>query len=416
MLSTRTHTVHLVLALCSFILASPANAADWPQFRGPKRDNVSPDKGLLKEWPAMGPKLVWKGAGVGQGFSSVAVVGDRVYTMGDVGPASYVMCLDRRTGRRLWGRPVGRSGGNYKGTRSTPTVDGKVLYALGQFGDLVCMDARTGRMYWKRNLPGQFGGQPGGWNYTESVLVDGNKLICTPGGRKATVVALDKRTGKLIWRCPVGGKAGYSSVVISEAGGVRQYVQLLAEGTVGIDARTGKLLWRYNRFAGNTANIPTPVVLENQVFTTAGYGKGGALLSLASTGAGINAKEEYYDGSLRNKHGGVVVVGDYVFGDYDDKGRPWCAEWNTGKIVWQKRSRTRGQGSASLTYADGNLYIRYDNGYVALVPASADGYEEKGVFKIPNSSRNSWAHPVVIEGKLYLREQNIVWCYDVKGK
>lgn len=389
---------------------------DWPQFRGPSRNNISPDKGLLKSWPKEGLKLVWKGEGVGQGFSSVSVVGDKVFTMGDLADASYVFALDRKLGKVIWSTKVGRKGGNYQGTRCTPTVDGKLVYAIGQFGDLVCLDIEKGTEKWRKSFTKDFGGRAGGWNYCESPLIDGERLVCTPGGARASMVALNKTNGDEIWRCESGDSAGYSSIVISNAGGIKQYVQLTAGGTIGVAAKDGKLLWKYDELGNNTANIPTPVVLGNQIFTTAGYGKGGALLSLSAEGDKVEARPEYYKGNLRNKHGGVVVVGDYVYGDTDDSGRPYCAEWKTGTIKWTRGRVGRGSGSASVTYADGSLYIRYSNGWVSLVPATSTGYSEKGTFKIPNSDTNSWAHPVVIDGRLYLREKGVVWCYDVKGE
>jgi outer membrane protein assembly factor BamB len=403
-------------------LASPAapagkpKALDWPQFRGPKRDDVSVEKGLLKSWPKGGPRLLWKGTGVGQGFSSVSVAGDKVFTMGDKDGSSHVFALSRSTGKKLWDARVGRAGGNYAGTRCTPTVDGALVYALGQFGDLVCLEAATGEEVWRKNLPKDFGGSVGGWNYSESPLVDGDKLVCTPGGRAATVVALNKKTGAVLWKSGLGDRAEYSSLVVSEACGVRQYVQLTANGMVGVSARDGRELWRYDKLGGNTANVPTAVVRGNQAFCTAGYGKGGALLTLKRGAGGIEVEEDYYNPELRNKHGGVVAVGEYVYGDTDDAGRPWCAEWKTGKRRWVRAGRGKGAGSASLTYADGHLYVHYANGWVALVPADPKGYAEKGSFKIPNADHNSWAHPVVVGGRLYLREKDVVWCYDVKGR
>jgi outer membrane protein assembly factor BamB len=407
-------------ALLACTLAVPggdsSSSPDWPQFRGPKRDNLSPDKGLLTSWPKAGPKLLWKGVGVGTGFSTVSVAGNKVFTMGDDAGSCRVFALDRATGKPLWSAKVGASGGpgGYEGPRGTPTIDGNLVYAIGQFGDLVCLDAGSGKPLWRKSFPRDFKGRAGGWGFTESPLVDGDRLLCTPGGQDATMVALDKKTGEEIWRCPARTSAGYASVVISNAANVKQYVNLTAAGTIGVRAKDGKLLWLYKRLGNNTANIPTPIPVGNQVFTCAGYGKGGALLTLSGEGGGVDSKEEYYKTALKNKHGGATIVGDLVFADTDDSGRPYCADWHTGEIKWTKQGR--GEGSAAITYADGHLYVRYANGRVALVPATADGYREKGSFKIPNGDRNSWAHPVVIGGRLYLREKNVVWCYDVKGK
>ncbi|MBS0265499.1 MAG: PQQ-like beta-propeller repeat protein [Planctomycetes bacterium] len=401
-------------------LASPVSAADWPQFRGPHRTDVASEKNLLTEWPADGPKLLWSATGYGEGFSSIALVGDRIYSMGDHGDGSVLLAADRANGKVLWRAPVGKPGGNYKGTRCTPTVDGDRVYGLGQFGEFVCCETATGKVLWKKNFPGDFGGQFGAWQYTESPLVDGDKVICTPGGANATMVAFNKRTGDVIWKgiVPGGDTAGYSSIVIAETGGIRQYVQLMANGLVGFSAKDGKLLWRYgdknDRFGGNTANIPTPIIQGEFIFTAAGYGRGGGLTRLVGSGKSVQAEEVYFSRDLQNKHGGVVLVGDYVYGDRDDSGSPWCAEWKTGKVRWRKeKSRVDGRGSVCVTYADGHLYFQYQNGVVTLVEASADSYKETGAFRIPDAKDPCWAHPVVCGGKLYIRNQDTLLCYDV---
>jgi outer membrane protein assembly factor BamB len=298
-------------------------------------------------------------------------------------------------------------------------VDGNLVYGLGQFGDLVCADIKDGKERWRESLKADFGGKEGGWNYTESPLVDGEKLIVTPGGKDSTMIALSKKDGAVIWKgvVPDGETAGYSSVVAADIGGTRQYVQLMSNGLAAFSADKGELLWRYgteqNRFARNTANIPTPIVIGDQVFATAGYGRGGALVSISSSGGKFNAKEEYWKNELNNKHGGVILVGDNLFGDIDSNGQPWCAALKDGKIKW-KMERGKGNGSASLTFADGLLYIRFANGWVSLV--NPESGKEISSFKVPNGTRDCWAHPVVVGGKLYVREQNTLWCYEVKAK
>jgi outer membrane protein assembly factor BamB len=388
--------------------------ADWPQFRGPHRDAHSPDTGLLAEWPRNGPPLLWKATGIGGGFSSVALAGGKLYTMGNKGDASFVVAVDVETGRVLWSQKIGKAGGNLG---CTPTVDGDHVYAIGQAGDLACLDAASGAVRWRKNFKKDFGGRCGGWNYTESPLVDGDRLVCTPGAKDATLVAFDKKTGEVLWKCAVpvdDTTAGYSSIVVAEVGGIRQYVQLLAAGVVGVAANDGKFLWKYDRFARNTANIPTPIILGDHVFCSAGYGRGGALLHLVADGDEVTAKEVWFNERLTNKHGGLVVVDGYVYGDHDDSGAPFCAEVKTGKVAWQKKGRGPGGGSASVAYADGHLYFRYDNGVTALVEASPEGYKEVSTFMIPKHSDHSWAHPVVAGGRMYLREGDAVYCYDVK--
>jgi len=296
-------------------------------------------------------------------------------------------------------------------------VDGDRIYALGQMGDLVCID-KTGKRVWHRQLEKEFGGSKGGWNYCESPLVDGDKLIVTPGGKTSTIVALNKTTGKTIWECPIAtrhNEAGYSSVVIATVGGVKHYVQLFNGGLVGIST-DGKVLWTHEKLGGNTANVPTPIVIGDTIFSSIGYGRGASLMKLKAEGGAVSAEELYYKRELTNKHGGVVKFGDFVYGDTDDSGHPFCAEVKTGKVVWKRKDQGTGRGSAAVTYADGRLYFHYDNGTMALVKAIADDYEEVGSFQAPKRSGPSWAHPVVSDGRLYLREGEMLYCYDIRKK
>jgi outer membrane protein assembly factor BamB len=425
------YRVLLLAAITSIPLA--AAEPDWPQFRGPNRDGISPDKGLLKEWPKGGPPVAWKAEGVGEGYSSVAVVGDKVLTMGDLDGASHVIAVSRTDGKRLWATKVGKAGdgGGYKGSRSTPTVDGDKAYALGPYGDLICVNLADGKEVWTVSLPKTFKGSSGGWQYSESVLVDGDKVICTPGGKEATMLALDKNTGKVIWKgvTSKGESAGYSSAMISNAGGNKQYVTLTSLGVVSFAADTGKLLWEFGnvdekerekkRFAHNTANIPTVVLTDdpNRIFATAGYDRGGALIKLDSDGGKINPEELYWKGDLKNKHGGVIRVGEYIYGGLDDSPELWCAEIKTGEKTWKRDNDKSGAGgSASLCYADGMLYVRFQNGIVSLIEANPKKYTLVSSFKIPDPIGNAWAHPVVIGGKFYVREKDVIWCYDVAAK
>jgi outer membrane protein assembly factor BamB len=399
-----------------------AAPADWPQFRGPDRTDISADKGLLKEWPEDGPPVAWKASGLGEGFSSVSVAGDRIYSMGDREDACYLIALDRTSGKEAWSAKVGKTGGNYKGPRSTPTVDGQRVYALGQLGDLLCCDVKTGDVIWKKNLVDDFKGEAGAWNYTESVLIDEGKVICTPGGQESSMVALNKNNGEVIWRGLTNERdqAAYASPVVATIDGVRQYVQLLSKGGAAFAAKDGKLLWRFgvsgDRFEDNTANIPTPIVKGNRVFFCAGYGRGGAMVEVKKEGSQFIAKELWFNNDVKNKHGGVIWLGKYLYGDTDDRGLPWCANADDGQVVWKKEKRSEGSGSAAVTAADGNLYWRYQNGIVVLAPATAKGYSETSSFKIPQGTDPSWPHPVVVAGKLYLRDQDTLWCYDVSKR
>jgi outer membrane protein assembly factor BamB len=413
MMATRLLATLLAVGL---VLGTRAAEPDWPQFRGPNRDDLSKDTGLLKKWPEGGPTLDWKGTGVGSGYSSLAIAGERIYTLGNKGATTHLHALDRKTGKHLWSVEVGKAGGNLG---CTPTVDGDRVYTVAQEGDLACVDTATKKVVWKKNFRTDFGGRYGGWRYCESPLIDGDRLICTPGGTDAIMVALNKKTGEVVWKTPSpfrNTRAGYSSAVVAEVGNVRHYVQVTDVGTLGVRASDGKVLWTYGKFAGNTANIPTPIVLGDHVFTAVGYGRGGSLLKLVADGDGVKAEEVYHKRELTNRHGGVVLVGGHVYGDYDQAGTPFCADVKTGKVLWtRKRDRRGGSGSAAVTYADGHLYFLYQDGTMALVKASTAGYDEVSRFKVPGISSPAWAHPVVVGGKLYLRGNNAVYCYDVKA-
>jgi outer membrane protein assembly factor BamB len=415
----------LVLAACTLWAQEPARAGnDWPQWRGPSRDGRSTETGLLKEWPKDGPPLLWRVAGLGKGYSSVSITGGRILTMGDRGPAQYVIALDLASHKELWATKVGgpwRDGG----PRCTPTVDGDLVYALGTKGDLVCLETATGREVWRKNFAKDFNGfMMSGWGYSESPLVDGDRLVCTPGGPKATLVALNKKTGEVVWKCatpPIGtrGKdgAGYSSIVVTEAGGVRQYVQTLGRGTVGVAAADGRFLWGYNRIANGTANITTPVVDGDLVFCTTSYKTGSALLRLVpGADKGIQAREVYFiePQVFENHHGGVVLVDGCIYGGHgQNKGFPTCVDLKTGKVLWQ--SRGPGEGSAAVIYADGRLYFRYENGVVALIEATPKALTIRGTFQLPTKEGPSWPHPVLLDGKLYIRHHDALLCYNVKA-
>ena len=402
--------------------------ADWPTFRGADRTAVSKETDLLKSWPEGGPSLLWKAEGSGRGYTSLAIANGRGFLVGDSisgvdDKDEYLICIDIRDGKRLWavkaGAPWNSGQPTWQSSRSTPTVDGDRVYAMTAEGDLICCDVATGREHWRKNLKKDFGGNKAdSWGYSESVLIDGKQLVCTPGGEKATMVALDKLTGDTIWTTVRNGDrgAGHASIVISKIGDVRVYVQTTGGGGLGVRATDGKLLWSYP-IDKTTAVIPTPIVRDDLVFITAGYGRGGALLQQSPDGAGGVAVKEVYPlkKELGNKHGGVVLVGDYVFGDSDDSGTPFCAELQSGTIKWKKR--TSGSGSISIAAADGRLYLHFANGTMVLAKAEPGEFTEVSAFTVPGSGeRPSWAHPVILDGKLYLRENNMVLCYDIREK
>jgi len=402
--------IALLLATLSTHAAAPA---DWPQWRGPNRDGVSTETGLLDKWPTDGPRLAWKTSGLGAGFSSVTLAGDRIFTAGDIDDASFVIALNRADGSLVWKTKLGRTGGDPPGPRGTPSVADGLVFALGQHGDLVCVAAATGQEVWRKSLARDFGGQCGGWLYSESPLLDGDRVICTPGGRQGTLVALDRKTGALRWRCSEWtDSAEYSSPIIGTLGGIRQYIQLTGQSVAGIAADSGKLLWRAER-AGRTAIVPTPISSSDLIYVTSGYGVGCNLFRVSSAGTAFKVEPVYANRDMVNHHGGVIRVGKYVYGHSDSKG--WlCQELETGRVVWSNH----GVGKGAVACADGHLYLRSESGSgtVALVRATPDGYQETGRFDQPDRSGSaSWAHPVVAGGRLYLRDQGILLCYDVKG-
>jgi outer membrane protein assembly factor BamB len=417
----------VAVGLAAAAAAQQAARADWPQWRGPNRDAISKDTGLLKEWKAGGPPLAWQASGLGTGFSSLSMANGRLFTMGDVDGAQHVIALDQASGKPLWKARVGGvHQADYAGPRGTPTTDGELLYAVGTDGDLVCLETATGKERWRRHLERDFGGRMmSGWRFSESPLVDGERVLVTPGASDAAIVALDKKTGKEIWRAavPVLGPKGrdgaaYSSIVVSEGAGVKQYVQLLGKGVVGIRASDGKFLWGNNSVANGTANISTPVIKGDYVFASTGYQTGSVLLKLLKHGDGVAATEVYFLDSktFQNHHGGFVLVGGHLYGGHGHRaGFPIAVEFATGRIAWGGDIRNEGRGSAAVAYADGHVYLRYEDGTVILIEATPAGYKPKGSFTIPNVTRPSWPHPVVAGGRLYLREQDNLYVYDVRG-
>jgi outer membrane protein assembly factor BamB len=415
-------------------LALASLAADWPQWRGPNRDGVSKEQGLLKKWPEAGPKLLWQSTELGQGYGSPAIVGERLYVTGSKGmDDEFVQALNLADGKMIWTARIGKVGENqamnYPGARSTPTVDGERIFALGSDGDLACLETKTGKLVWTKNLKRDFGGKTGPWAYAESPLADGDVVVCTPGGAEATMLALKKANGDLVWKfaSPESDNAGYSSIIIVEAGGRKQYVQLLDKGLVGVDAKTGQQLWRYKGIINQQPNIPTPVNRKDVVYGATVKG-GGGFVKLKPTDGGVEAEQIYANAKLPTAIGGSVEVNGYLYGT--NSGGLMCVEYpNGGEPKWQ----SRGVGVGSLCYADGMLYVHAETapGEVALVEATPEEYRERGRFTPSNgpTSRKvddgtgkktqdgkTWAYPVVANGCLYIRDWNCLWCYDVKDR
>ena len=406
---------------------APTATGNWPQWRGPNRDGVSQDKGLLQAWPDGGPRKIFTATGLGGGFSSVAVTGGRIFTLGDRRDGQYTMAFNEADGKPLWATRVGETHEDeYGGPRATPTVDGDSVYVLSSDGTLVVMDAATGQHKWSKSLTRDYRAPTPGWLFAESPLVDGPNVLVSPGSSGAAIVALEKTTGKEIWRSQQPGGRGpgrvsgpeYSSIVISNGGGVKQYVRLSGRGVIGVRASDGQFLWEYLRVANGTANIPTPLVQDDLVFSSSGYQTGAALLQLSPAPDGrVTASEKYFleSRTFQNHHGGMVLIGGYVYaGHGHNAGFPMCLELATGRVAWGGNFRNDGSGSAAVTAADGHLYFRYQNGVMMLIEATPTAYREKGKFQIPGVRNPSWSHPVVTGGRLYLREQDSLHVYDVR--
>lgn len=389
---------------------APAAGDDWPGWRGAHRDSLSREAGLLKSWPSEGPRLLWKARGLGEGLSGPAIVGDRLYTMGNSDGKEKVLALDlTREGKQVWSSAIGdirHLGGGYPGPRATPSIDGNRLYALGINGDLVCMDTQDGHLLWSHDSVREFGGKIHDQGYSESPLVDGPWVICTPGMKEATMVALDKMTGSLVWAAPIGDPAAHSSVVPFTAGGVKQYVTVTGKGVIAVRATDGKLLWRNDHPA---INCMTVVTSGETVFVTNEHG--GGTLSVRQTAEGFEAKEMYFTKAMKNYHGGVVLVGGALYGSSNNI--LTCLDYMTGEVRWSDR----GPGKCSVLYADGCLYCRDEGGAISLVEATPDGYHLKGQFKQPDRSRRlAWPHLVIADRRLYVRDQDVLLCYDVAGQ
>ena len=399
-----------VLALVAFFAFQvAAQSTDWPQWRGPNRDGISKETGLLKSWPANGPTLLWKAKGAGSGYSSFAVANGKLFTMGLRGDREFIIAFDVANGKEVWASSHG--GGPFRndrgdGPRGTPTVDGDRLYALGGNGDLSCLDARNGKIIWSKNVLKEFGGSNIRWGISESPLVIGDKVLVNAGGPNASIVAMKKTDGSLIWKSQ-SDEAGYSSAIPFNVNGSTQVVFFTGARAVGLDVRDGKLLWDYAKPSNDVANVATPIARANRIFISSDYGTGGGVVEIK---ADNKAEEIYFTKDMRNHHSSSVLVGDYLYGFSSQI--LTAMKFDTGEIAWRDRS----VGKGSLVYADGRLYCLSENGVVGLVEASPAGYKEVGRFRIPQDSLPTWTHPVVSGGRLFLRDQDTIYAFDVKDK
>jgi outer membrane protein assembly factor BamB len=386
-------------------------SGEWPQWRGPNRDGISTETGLLKAWPADGPPRIWKTNGLGNGYSTVAISKGRIFTMGVKGDREFVIALDAADGRPRWVQVHGGRFSNDRGDgpRGTPTIDGDRLFALGGKGDLSCMDIASGKIIWTMNILAKFGGSNIHWGMSESPLVLGDRLLVNPGGPNASIVALNKKDGSVLWKTQ-SDQAGYSSAIPFEVAGIPQAVFFTHQRAIGVDIRNGNLLWDYLQVANRTANVATPIVKGNRVFLSSDYGTGCALLEIKPNGSGVMAQEVYFNREMKNHHSSSVLVGDTLYGF--SSAILTAMRFDNGDVAWKDRS----VGKGSLVYADGHLYCYSEKGVVGLVEATPKGYTEKGRFTIPQESLPTWSHPVVSGGRLYLRDQDNLYAFDVRDK
>ena len=449
----------MLIAAILMITTGSSLGADWPQWRCQNRDGKSADTGLLKEWPKDGPPLAWKIAGLGGGYSAPSIAAGRIFGMGNRGDDEVVWALSETDGKELWVTRLGpafaqRASQGKEGPACTPTVDGERLYVEGLGGDLACLQVRDGKIIWQHSLTNDFGGRIPTWSYRESPLIDGDKLICTPGGEDAMLLAFDKMTGKTIWKSKVpdspagesggssggfgGGRRGgfgrgrggfggsgaaYASAIAIDFDGQRQYVQLTGRTLVGIAASDGKFLWRYDKPANRMAiNCSTPLFHDGMVFASSAYGAGGGLVKLSKdANGGVKAEEVYSTTDMQNHHGGMILLDGYLYGASggNEGGALVCLDFKTGKVMWdQRESESAGRrAKGSVALADGRLYYRMENGTMVLIEPSPKQYIEHGRFDQPDRSEQpAWPHPVIANGKLYVRDQDILFCYDVKAK
>lgn len=444
---TLLHDVAFAVTIgCASLNVAAAGLFDWPQWQGPNRDAVSQETGLLQEWPKDGPPLAWRVEGLGGGYGAPSVANGKVFGISSRGEDEVIWARSETNGSELWvtrlgpalneGMPQGKEGAG-----CTPTVDGDRLYVMGLGGDLACLQVNDGTVLWRRSLTNDFGGRLPVWRYNESPLIDGDKVICTPGGVEHTIVALNKMTGETIWTSQVpepsrteesgrgrGGRRGfrdsgaaYASAIAIEFEGQRQYVQFTSKALVGVAANDGELLWRYDAPANRSGiNCSTPIYHDGHVFAASAYNSGGGLAKLLKEGDTIRAEEVWFSSDMENHHGGMLVIDGALYGANGGNGGGYlvCLDFATGEVLWNekdmdKRRVTKG----SVAQANGRIYYRTEEGDMVLIEPSRKEYLERGRFTQPDRTRQpAWSHPVIANGKLYLRDQDTLFCYDVKRK
>ncbi len=394
------------------IVGSMAFAGDWPQWRGLDRTGISPEKGLLQKWPENGPEMLWSFDSLGEGFSSVAIVGDTVYTTGMIDTDGYIFAITL-DGKLRWKKKYGPEWEkSYPGVRSTPTIHQGRIYVMSGRGRLVCLDAKTGNEKWAVDTVAKLGGKILKFGIAESILIDGNNAICTPGGTNASLVAVDKMTGKTVWQTKgLSYESAYCSPILIKRGATRLIVTMTQKAVVAVDAETGDVLWQrpYTTKYGVHALTPVYQADKGYLYFGSSSGGGGGMLKLAEDGKTMSPG--WYDKDLTCHHGGAVLVDGHVY-ESSGKGQWTCIEIGSGKVMYD----VPGIGKGALLYADGMLYCYGMNGTVCLVKPDPAGYEIVSSFKISKGNDQHWAHPVIANGRLYIRHGTSLIAFDVKKK
>lgn len=381
------------------------------QWRGANRDGMYTETDLLKSWPAEGPKLLWHFDELGDGHASAAVTSNAVYTAGMVGDKGFVYALDL-TGKLLWKTEYGTEWTeNWNGTRSTPAIDGDKLYIMSAFGKLICMNTANGKINWTIDLFTQYGGRNIQWGVTENLLIDGNKLICTPGGAEANVIALDKTTGNLIWKSKGNGeKSAYCSPALINVGDRKIIVTHTESSIIGVDAENGNFLWRHEQTNQWAVHPNTPLYKDGFLYCTSGYGRGGVMLKLSSDGSSIS--EVWRDPLLDSRMGGMVLVDGKIIGAGDKNRKLFAIDWKTGKEVYSVNLMAPG----NVIYADGMVYGYGESGSVGLIEPQANQFKLVSSFKVPFGANQHWAHLVIADKKLFVRHGTSLMVYDIASR
>jgi outer membrane protein assembly factor BamB len=406
-------------SLLLYSMFTGAWAADWPQWRGPQRNGASAETGLLKKWPEKGPSLIWSVEKLGGGHSSASVSGGKIFITGIIKDQETLTSLDLN-GKILWQTPCGEKWkGSYPESRSTPTVEKDRVYVISGMGEVFCIDSNEGKINWSRNVFKEFDGDYPGWGIAESPLIVEDKIICTPGGEDASLVALDKMSGKVIWQTKELSEQGnYCSPILIKRGAKKIIATQLADSFVGIDAENGKVLWRdeYEDYQDDPKdiNINSPLYHDGHIYITSGYDNPGAMFELSADGTSL--KRLWTDNVLDVHLGGVVFVDGYIYGSNweDNRHGNWvCLDWKSGKVMWETKWKNKGP----IITAEGMLYCYEEkNGGLALVRANPQKLDLISSFEIPLGKGPHWSHPAISDGRLYVRHGDALMVYDIKSK